>query len=100
MPSKQIRAPYGFLAPAIILFAAFLAAPILYTAYLSLYRVKVSGLGLGPGSRTEVWAGLGNYGRALGNPEFVGSVGRVFLYGLIVVPTMLGLALLFGLLLD
>ena len=100
LPSARIRAPYGFLAPAVVLFVAFLAAPIVYTAYLSLRRVKVSGLGLGPGSRTEIWAGLDNYGRSLTSPDFLDSVGRVAGYGMVVVPTMLGLALLFALLLD
>jgi multiple sugar transport system permease protein len=92
--------PWGFLAPAIVLFIAFLGAPIGYAAYLSLRRVKVSGLGLGAGSRTEVWAGLSNYGRSLTDPEFLPSVARVGAYGLIVVPLMLGLALLMALLLD
>ncbi|MBU2668398.1 sugar ABC transporter permease [Actinoplanes bogorensis] len=94
------RAPYAFLAPALVLFAAFLAAPIVYAGYLSLRRVKVSGLGLGAGARTEVWAGLGNYARSLTDPEFVPSVVRVGAYGLIVVPVMLGLALVMALLLD
>jgi multiple sugar transport system permease protein len=97
---RKARAPYAFLAPALVLFAAFLAAPIVYTAYLSVRRVKVSGLGLGPGTRTEVWAGLGNYGRALTDGDFLGSIARVGLYGLVVVPVMLGGALLFALLLD
>jgi len=97
---RRSLAPYGFLAPAILLFVAFLAAPIAYTVYLSLRRVKVSGLGLGRGSRTEVWAGLSNYSRSLSDPEFAGSVGRVALYGLLLVPTMMLLALLFALLLD
>jgi multiple sugar transport system permease protein len=92
--------PYAFLAPALILFTAFLAAPIGYAAYLSLRRVKVSGLGLGAGSRVEIWAGLSNYSRSLADPEFLPSVGRIGLYGLIVVPVMLGLALLMALLLD
>ena len=35
--------------------------PIGYAAYLSLRKVKVSGLGLGSGARTEVFAGLDNY---------------------------------------
>jgi ABC-type sugar transport system permease subunit len=70
-------APYGFLAPAMTLFVLFLALPIGYAAYLSLRTVKVSGLGLGKGSRTEVWAGLSNYQRALADPEFVASVVRV-----------------------
>ncbi|HEX5203215.1 MAG TPA: sugar ABC transporter permease [Actinoplanes sp.] len=103
VPSTRTRragAPYQFLAPALILFALFLAAPIVYAAYLSLRRVKVSGLGLGKGARTEVWAGLSNYARSLTDPEFLPSVYRVAAYGMIVVPTMLGLALLMALLLD
>jgi multiple sugar transport system permease protein len=97
---RRAGVPYSFLAPALILFAAFLAAPIVYAAYLSLRRVKVSGLGLGAGSRTEVWAGLTNYTRSMTDPEFLPSVARVGAYGLIVVPVMLGLALLMALLLD
>jgi multiple sugar transport system permease protein len=93
-------APWMFLGPAITLFTLFMALPIGYAAYLSLRTVKVSGLGLGSGSRTEVWAGLDNYGRALADSEFLASVGRVGLYGLVLVPTMIVLALLFALLLD
>ena len=93
-------APYAFLAPAIVLFLAFLAAPIGYTIYLSFRATKVSGLGLGRNSRHEVWAGVSNYKSALGDPEFLASVGRVALYGLVLVPTMMALALLFALLLD
>jgi multiple sugar transport system permease protein len=89
-----------FLAPALILFVLFLLAPILYSAYLSLRRTKVTGLGLGAGSRHEVWAGLNNYVRSLTDPDFLPSVQRVFAYGMIVVPVMLGLALLMALLLD
>lgn len=93
-------APYLFLAPAIVLFTAFLAAPIGYTIYLSFRASKVSGLGLGLNARREVWAGLANYRQALGDPDCLASVRRVGLYGLILVPTMMGLALLFALLLD
>ncbi|RNE64221.1 sugar ABC transporter permease [Cryobacterium tepidiphilum] len=88
------------LAPGIILFAAFMLAPILYTIYLSFQRTQVVGLGLGSGARKQVFAGVANYVSALTNPEFAASVGRVLLYGLILIPTMLGLALLFALLLD
>ncbi|WP_127507534.1 carbohydrate ABC transporter permease [Actinoplanes solisilvae] len=97
---RRAGAPYLFLTPALVLFAAFLAAPIGYAVYLSLRRVRVSGLGLGKGARTEVWAGLTNYARSLTDPEFVPSVLRVGAYGLIVVPVMLGLALVLALLLD
>ncbi len=92
--------PYLFLAPAIILFTLFLLLPIGYAIYLSFRRIKVSGLGLGKNARTEIWAGLDNYRNALGDPELLGSAGRVLLYGLVLIPLMLGLALLFALLLD
>jgi multiple sugar transport system permease protein len=98
--SRTRGAPYAFLAPALILFAAFLAAPIVYTVYLSLRRVQVKGLGLGAGSRSEVWAGLSNYARSMTDPDFLPSVERIGAYGAIVVPIMLGLALLMALLLD
>jgi multiple sugar transport system permease protein len=95
-----ILTPYAMLMPAIVLFLAFIAAPIGYTVFLSLQKEKVEGLGLGSGSRTQVFAGLENYIAALGDPDFGASVVRVLLYGAILVPTMLGLALLFALLLD
>ncbi|PPK98419.1 multiple sugar transport system permease protein [Kineococcus xinjiangensis] len=98
--ASNAAVPYAFLAPAILLFVAFLAAPIFYSLYLSFRAAKVKGLGLGSGSRTEQWVGMENYVRSVADPEFLASVGRVALYGLIVVPTMLGLALLFALLLD
>jgi multiple sugar transport system permease protein len=92
--------PYAFLAPGIVMFAAFLLVPIGYTVWASLQKVKVSGLGLGRGGRTLVFAGLENYRNVLGDSEFWASVLRVLLYGAILVPAMLGLALLFALLLD
>ncbi|CAQ02654.1 putative integral membrane transport protein [Clavibacter sepedonicus] len=92
--------PYAMLAPGIILFALFMLAPIVYTLMLSFQRKQVVGLGLGSGGSTTVFAGLDNYAGALGDPEFAASVGRVLLYGLILIPCMLGLALLFALLLD
>jgi multiple sugar transport system permease protein len=82
------------------LFAATLAAPICYSLYLSLRQVRVEGLGLVPGARREVWAGLANYRSALTDDAFVESALRVLAYGALLVPTMLGLALLFALLLD
>ena len=93
-------APYLFMAPAVVLFTFSIAGPIVYTGYLSLRTVKVSGLGLGPNARKEVWTGLTNYGRTLTDNDFLDSVVRVILYGLVVIPIMLGLALVFALLLD
>ena len=96
----RVLTPYAMLAPGIVLFVLFMMLPIVYTIYLSFQKLQAKGLGLGRGSRTQVFAGLNNYTAALSDPEFVGSVIRVFLYGLIVIPIMLGLALLFALLLD
>ncbi|MEU6259888.1 sugar ABC transporter permease [Streptomyces sp. NPDC047043] len=93
-------APYAFLLPATILFALFFALPIGYAFYLSFRKVHVSGLGLGSGARKEVWAGLENYTDALTDNELVDGALRVLGYGCIVVPVMLGLALLFALMLD
>ncbi|CCK32421.1 ABC transporter permease [Streptomyces davaonensis JCM 4913] len=98
---KRARsAPYIFLLPATILFLLFFALPIGYAVYLSFRKVKVSGLGLGAGARSEVWAGFQNYTDALGDSELVDGALRVLGYGCIVVPVMLGLALLFALMLD
>lgn len=94
------RSAYAMLAPGIILFTVFMAAPIFYTLYLSFQKKQVVGLGLGSGSQTQVFAGFQNYIGTLTNPEFGASVGRVLVYGAVLIPTMLGLALLFALLLD
>ncbi|WP_210588705.1 carbohydrate ABC transporter permease [Streptomyces sp. GESEQ-35] len=93
-------APYAFLLPALILFVLFFALPIGYALWLSFRKVKVSGLGLGAGARSEVWAGVENYTDALTDSELLDGALRVLGYGCIVVPVMLGLALLFALMMD
>ncbi|QYX82180.1 carbohydrate ABC transporter permease [Streptomyces akebiae] len=93
-------APYAFLLPATILFALFFALPIGYAVWLSLHKVQVKGLGLGSGARSEVWAGFENYADALTDSELLDGALRVLGYGAIVVPVMLGLALVFALMLD
>jgi multiple sugar transport system permease protein len=102
MTSNRARrlVPYGFLAPAIVLFGLLFALPIGYAIYLSLHTIRVKGLGLGTKAREEVWAGLSNYTTALSDPELLAGAGRVLRYGVMLVPLMLGLALLFALLLD
>ncbi|MEV5878403.1 sugar ABC transporter permease [Streptomyces sp. NPDC052101] len=93
-------APYGFLLPATILFALFFALPIGYAVFLSFRKAHVSGLGLGANARSEVWAGVQNYTEAFRDSELLQGALRVLGYGCIVVPVMLGLALLFALMLD
>ncbi|MCX7522638.1 sugar ABC transporter permease [Microbacterium sp. STN6] len=96
----RVLTPYAMLAPGIVLFVAFMAAPIVYTVILSLQKRTVTGLGLGANSHKTVFAGFSNYVASFTDPELLGSVLRVLLYGVILIPTMLGLALLFALLLD
>jgi multiple sugar transport system permease protein len=93
-------APYAFVTPAVVLYAVTLLLPIGYTVYLSVEKVHVTGLGLGSGARQEVFAGLSNYASALADQPFLSSLVRVLVYSVILVPVMLGLALLFALLLD
>jgi multiple sugar transport system permease protein len=93
------RAAAGFLAPFCLLFGAFFLAPIGYALYQSLVRVERTGP-LGLGGRSEVFAGLDNYARALEEAGFVDSVLRVLLFAAVEVPLMIGLATLLALLLD
>jgi multiple sugar transport system permease protein len=83
-----------------VLYALVLLIPIGYTLYMSVEKTQVSGLGLGSGGRRQVFAGLSNYQAALTDAAFLSSLLRVVVYSLILVPVMLGLALLFALLLD
>jgi multiple sugar transport system permease protein len=92
--------PYAFLTPAFVLFGFTFVVPIGYTVYLSLRLVHVSGLGLGRNARQEAFAGLANYRAAVGDSELWRSAVRVLIYGTLLVPTMLLLALVFALLLD
>lgn len=92
-------APWLFATPAIVLFVSFLVIPIVYAIYLSFQGHRVSGDG--PYARqVETFIGFENYVSALTDPEFVAGIGRVAIYGVIAIPSVLGLALLFALLLD
>ena len=91
-------APYLFLLPAGVLFTLFILLPVAYAIWLSLRQQQVEGGFIG--RQVEVFVGLDNYRDALADSEFVDSLVRLAIYGGIVVPVMLGLALLFALLLD
>jgi len=85
-----------FLAPFLTVFAAFYLAPVLYAIYLSLFiRRRV---GIGPAK--EVFGGLTNYLRAVQDTDFLNGLKNMFMFGVIQVPIMLGLAIALALLLD
>lgn len=92
-------APWIFVTPALLFFAAFLLIPIGYAIFLSFRGNRIDGGGAF-GRRVETFVGLENYSAALTDPEFAAGMGRVLIYGAITIPTVLGLALLFALLLD
>lgn len=98
--SRSLRAtPYLFMLPAIILFLAFFVVPLAYAVFLSMHTRSVVG-GAAYGRREQVFAGLDNYAAALSNPELLASFGRLGIYGVVVVPLTLLLALTLALLLD
>ncbi len=91
--------PYLFLLPFLIVFVAFFVAPFAYTVIQSFYAEKhFGGLGLTPPK--VVWVGFDNYKQALSNPDLWDGFKRVILFGLIQIPIMMGLALVFALLMD
>jgi multiple sugar transport system permease protein len=89
---KQNLVAYSFILPFVIVFLAMLLVPLVYSAYLSLFRTQLVG------GRNFVW--FANYGRALTDSLFLTGVGRMALFLVIQVPVMLGLALFFALALD
>jgi multiple sugar transport system permease protein len=95
----RISAPYVFIAPALLLFLAFLAIPVVYALYLSVRGMRVEEGSLF-GSRREVFVGLANYTQTLSDGEFWAGFGRLALYGVLAIPLTLGLALCFALTLD
>ncbi|MBC7289865.1 MAG: sugar ABC transporter permease [Actinotalea sp.] len=101
-PVTRTRVPHKsaiavFVLPFGVLFSMFYLLPIGYAVWQSTRVVQREGT-FGP--PTEVFGGLTQYRNVLENDAFWESIGRVLLFGIVQVPIMLGLALLFALLLD
>jgi multiple sugar transport system permease protein len=96
--NRTARSAAGFLIPFGVLFTATMLAPIAFALYQSFFKVHRQGL-FG-GAQSTRFAGLDNFVEAFHDGDFVSSVGRVALLGVVQVPVMLGLALLLALLLD
>ena len=84
-----------FLAPFLTVFIAFYLTPVVYAIYLSLFIRKR--IGIGPAK--EVFGGLPNYIRAVQDGDFLNGLKNMFVFGVVQVPIMLGLAIVLALLL-
>ncbi|MFF8382732.1 carbohydrate ABC transporter permease [Streptomyces kanasensis] len=79
--------PYAFIAPFFTLFAAFGLFPLLYTAFVSLYRVELQT----PGDME--WRGLGNYAALFADEFFWISLRNTFTIGVLSTVPQLVMAL-------
>lgn len=84
--------PYLFLAPFLILFVAFIVAPLVYALYTSVFRDTLVG--------GRQFVAFANYFRVAGDRDFWQGVSNLLLFGVIQVPIMLGLAVTFAIILD
>jgi multiple sugar transport system permease protein len=92
MSGRRESAGWLFIFPFLVVFAAFLVAPLLYAGYLSLYT---KGLATG-----TTFAGIDNYTRAFTDPSFTKGLWLVVRFSLVVIPLQMAVALLAALVLD
>jgi multiple sugar transport system permease protein len=89
------KTAFLFLAPFLTVFVAFYLTPVFYAIYLSLFIRKR--VGIGPAK--EVFGGWANYIRAVQDGDFLNGLKNMFVFGVVQVPVMLGLAIILALLL-
>src|SRR5437868_15491729 len=89
---QRVGLPYLFLAPFLVLFILFFILPLGYALGISLFADRLVG--------GTVFVGSQNYLQALQDGAFWDGVRRMVVFGVVQVPIMLGLALVFALLLD
>jgi cellobiose transport system permease protein len=83
----QTLSPYSYIAPFFALFAAFGLFPLIYTAYVSLYRVELQT------PNDMEWRGFGNYTSLLTDDYFWTALRNTFTIGVISTVPQLLLAL-------
>lgn len=96
----RLRPPgpaFWFLVPFSVMFLLFFVLPIIYAIWQSLFVTERSGL-LGHAHRA--FAGLANYVAAVHDADFVASIGRILLFGVVEVPVMIVFSLILALVLD
>lgn len=93
------RAPWLLLAPFLALFLLTFVLPIIVAIGSSFTAVSRSGL-FGEEGVTSRFAWFDNYALALADGNFIASIGRMFLFGIVQVPVMIALATVLALLLE
>ena len=78
--------PYGYILPALLVFAVFLFYPFFKTIYLSLYKTNKMG-------QAKLFVGLGNYVELFKSASFYNSLAVTFLFVAIVVVGLLAAVL-------
>jgi multiple sugar transport system permease protein len=89
---QRALVPFAFLAPFLVLFAFFLITPLVYAFRMALYNERIVG--------GTVFVGLSNLEQAVQDSSFYTGLEHMALLGVVQIPIMIGLALLFALLLD
>ncbi|MFZ1411592.1 MAG: sugar ABC transporter permease [Micropruina sp.] len=90
--ARRQRVGWLFVTPFLLIFAAFLVFPLGYAFGMSLFSST-----LATGTK---FVGLANYAKAFTDPLFLGGLGRVALFALIMIPAQLLVALVAALVLD
>lgn len=93
------RAPWLLLAPFLLLFVFTFILPIIVAIGSSFTKVTRSGL-FGEAGVTSEFAWFDNYALALADGNFIASIGRMFLFGIVQVPVMIIAATVLALLLE
>jgi multiple sugar transport system permease protein len=92
MTHRRVGTAALLLLPFLLLFVVFLVLPLIYALHLSLFQDTLIG-----GRR---FSGIENYVRVFGDDQFWSGIRNMLLFGLMQVPIMLGLALVFALVLH
>lgn len=96
---SKSKAPWILMGPFLILFVFTMVVPIIIAIVQSFMTVERKGL-LGEEGVTSQFAGLDNYIAALTNPNFIASIGRMLLFGVVQVTVMIVAATILALLLE
>lgn len=96
---RRSWAPWVLLGPFLALFLLTFILPIIVAVGSSFTKVTRQGV-FGEKGVTSEFAWFANYAQALGNPNFIASIGRVLLFGVVQVTLMVALCTVLALLLE